>query len=199
MTGQLPKDWDAELPTFPADPKGLATRAASGKVLNALAKKVPMLIGGSADLNPSTNTTLQAMGDFQNPQTPEGDRQGAVGDVWGYEGRNIHFGVREHAMGAMLNGIAAHGGFIPFGATFLVFSDYVRPAIRLAALMKQHVIYVFTHDSIGVGEDGPTHQPVEHVAALRTIPNVMVIRPCDANETALAWRVAMEANHQPVA
>ena len=199
MTGQLPKDWDAELPTFSADPKGLATRAASGKVLNALAKKVPMLIGGSADLNPSTNTILQAMGDFQNPQTPEGDRQGAVGDVWGYEGRNIHFGVREHAMGAMLNGIAAHGGFVPFGATFLVFSDYVRPAIRLAALMKQHVIYVFTHDSIGVGEDGPTHQPVEHVAALRTIPNVIVIRPCDANETALAWRVAMEANHQPVA
>jgi transketolase len=199
MTGQLPKDWDAELPTFPADPKGLATRAASGKVLNALAKKVPMLIGGSADLSPSTNTTLQAMGDFQNPQKPEGDRQGAVGDVWGYEGRNIHFGVREHAMGAMLNGIAAHGGFVPFGATFLVFSDYVRPAIRLAALMKQHVIYVFTHDSIGVGEDGPTHQPVEHVAALRTIPNVMVLRPCDANETALAWRVAMEAHHQPVA
>jgi transketolase len=197
-TGQLPKDWDAELPTFPADSKGLATRAASGKVLNALAKKVPMLIGGSADLSPSTNTTLQAMGDFQNPQRPEGDRQGAVGDVWGYEGRNIHFGVREHAMGAMLNGIAAHGGFVPFGATFLVFSDYVRPAIRLAALMKQHVIYVFTHDSIGVGEDGPTHQPVEHVAALRTIPNVMVIRPCDANETALAWRVAMEAHHQPV-
>jgi transketolase len=199
MIGQLPKDWDAELPTFPADPKGLATRAASGKVLNALAKKVPMLIGGSADLSPSTNTTLQAMGDFQNPQKPDGDRQGAVGDVWGYEGRNIHFGVREHAMGAMLNGIAAHGGFVPFGATFLVFSDYVRPAIRLAALMKQHVIYVFTHDSIGVGEDGPTHQPVEHVAALRTIPNVMVLRPCDANETALAWRVAMEANHQPVA
>jgi len=199
MTGQLPKDWDAELPTFPADLKGLATRAASGKVLNALAKKVPMLIGGSADLSPSTNTTLQAMGDFQNPQKPEGDRQGAVGDVWGYEGRNIHFGVREHAMGAMLNGIAAHGGFVPFGATFLVFSDYVRPAIRLAALMKQHVIYVFTHDSVGVGEDGPTHQPVEHVAALRTIPNVMVIRPCDANETALAWRVAMEADHQPVA
>jgi transketolase len=199
MIGQLPKDWDAELPTFPADPKGLATRAASGKVLNALAKKVPMLIGGSADLSPSTNTTLQAMGDFQNPQKPEGDRQGAVGGVWGYEGRNIHFGVREHAMGAMLNGIAAHGGFVPFGATFLVFSDYVRPAIRLAALMKQHVIYVFTHDSIGVGEDGPTHQPVEHVAALRTIPNVMVLRPCDANETALAWRVAMEAHHQPVA
>ena len=199
MIGQLPKDWDAELPTFPADPKGLATRAASGKILNALAKKVPMLIGGSADLSPSTNTTLQAMGDFQNPQKPEGDRQGAVGGVWGYEGRNIHFGVREHAMGAMLNGIAAHGGFVPFGATFLVFSDYVRPAIRLAALMKQHVIYVFTHDSIGVGEDGPTHQPVEHLAALRTIPNLMVLRPCDANETALAWRVAMEAHHQPVA
>jgi transketolase len=199
MSGQLPKDWDAEVPTFPADPKGLATRSASGKVLNALAKNVPMLIGGSADLSPSTNTTLQSMGDFQNPQTPEGDRQGAVGDVWGYEGRNIHFGVREHAMGAMLNGIAAHGGFVPFGATFLVFSDYVRPAIRLAALMKQHVIYVFTHDSVGVGEDGPTHQPVEHLAALRTIPNVIVIRPCDANETVLAWRVAMEASHQPVA
>ena len=198
MTDQLPKDWDSELPKFPADPKGLATRAASGKILNALAKKVPMLIGGSADLNPSTNTALQGMGDFQNPQKPEGDQQGAVGHRWGYEGRNVHFGVREHAMGAMLNGIAAHGGFVPFGATFLVFSDYVRPAIRLAALMKQHVVYVFTHDSIGVGEDGPTHQPIEQVAALRTIPNVIVIRPCDANETALAWRVAMESNHQPV-
>jgi transketolase len=199
MDGKLPPGWEASIPQFPADPKGLATRSASGKVLNALASRLPTLIGGSADLNPSNNTALQGMGDFQNPDSVEGDRQGAVGGPWSYQGRNVHFGVREHAMGAILNGLAVHGGLIPFGATFLVFSDYLRPAIRLAALMEQRVIYVFTHDSIAVGEDGPTHQPVEQVAALRAIPNLVVIRPCDANETALAWRVAIETRNRPVA
>jgi len=198
MSGELLSGWEASIPQFPADAKGLATRAASGKVLNALASKLPTLIGGSADLNPSNNTALQGMGDFQNPDGVEGDRQGAVGGPWSYQGRNVHFGVREHAMGAILNGMAVHGGLIPFGATFLVFSDYIRPAIRLAALMEQRVIYVFTHDSIGVGEDGPTHQPVEQLAVLRAIPNLVVIRPCDANETALAWRVAIELRNRPV-
>ena len=198
MSGELPSGWEASIPQFPADAKGLATRSASGKVLNALASKLPTLIGGSADLNPSNNTALQGMGDFQNPDGVEGDRQGAVGGPWSYQGRNVHFGVREHAMGAILNGMAVHGGLIPFGATFLVFSDYIRPAIRLAALMEQRVIYVFTHDSIGVGEDGPTHQPVEQLAVLRAIPNLVVIRPCDANETALAWRVAIELRNRPV-
>jgi len=198
MSGELLSGWEASIPQFPADAKGLATRAASGKVLNALASKLPTLIGGSADLNPSNNTALQGMGDFQNPDGVEGDRQGAVGGPWSYRGRNVHFGVREHAMGAILNGMAVHGGLIPFGATFLVFSDYIRPAIRLAALMEQRVIYVFTHDSIGVGEDGPTHQPVEQLAVLRAIPNLVVIRPCDANETALAWRVAIELRNRPV-
>jgi transketolase len=139
------------------------------------------------------------MGDFESPQSLQEDTQGSVGGGWSYAGRNIHFGVREHAMGAILNGMAVHGGVIPFGATFLIFSDYMRPSIRLAALMKQHVIYVFTHDSIGLGEDGPTHQPIGHLAALRAIPHVVVIRPCDANETAAAWRVALEIQEQPVA
>jgi transketolase len=199
MNGELPAGWETTLPQFPADPKGMATRVASGKVLNALAPNLPMVIGGSADLNPSTQTALRDMGDFENPDQEKGDRQGSVGKGWGYEGRNLHFGVREHAMGAILNGMACHGGLIPFGATFLVFSDYMRPAIRLAALMEQHVIYVFTHDSIGVGEDGPTHQPIEQVAALRTIPCLVVIRPSDANETAIAWRVAIEMRDLPVA
>jgi len=199
MSGELPTGWEAALPPFPADVKGMATRVASGKVLNVLAPHLPMLIGGSADLNPSTQTALRELGDFENPDQPGGDRQGSVGKAWGYEGRNLHFGVREHAMGAILNGMACHGGLIPFGATFLVFSDYMRPAIRLAALMEQHVIYVFTHDSIGVGEDGPTHQPIEQVAALRAIPYLVVIRPSDANETVMAWRVAIETRDLPVA
>jgi transketolase len=197
FSGGLPGDWSAEIPSFPSDPKGMATRVASGKVLNAIAPKLPTLIGGSADLNPSTNTAMKGLGDFQCPDWKAQDPQGAVGGPWGYEGRNIHFGVREHAMGAILNGMAAHGGIIPFGATFMVFSDYLRPSIRLAALMEQRVIYVFTHDSVGVGEDGPTHQPVEHVAALRTIPNLRVLRPCDANETAVAWKVAIETPDRP--
>jgi transketolase len=197
--GSLPRGWDVGIPEFPADAKGLATRAASGKVLNAIAPKVPTLIGGSADLNPSTFTALQKLGDFESPQRECTDSQGSVGGDWGYGGRNLHFGVREHGMGAALNGMAAHGGIIPFGATFLMFSDYMRPAIRLAALMGLGVIYVFTHDSIGLGEDGPTHQPIEQLAALRAIPRLIVIRPGDANETAVAWRVAMESRDRPVA
>ena len=199
LRGVLPMGWEAAIPEFPPDAKGLATRAASGKVLNAIAPKLPTLIGGSADLNPSTFTVLQKLGDFQSPQRECTDSQGSAGGGWGYGGRNLHFGVREHGMGAALNGMAAHGGIIPFGSTFLIFSDYLRPSIRLAALMELGVIYVFTHDSIGVGEDGPTHQPVEQLAALRAIPRLVVIRPCDANETAVAWRVAIESRDGPVA
>ena len=199
LRGELPEGWDAEIPEFPADAKGVATRVASGKVLNAIAPKLPTLIGGSADLNPSTHTVLQKLGDFESPQRDFARSQGAAGGGFSYAGRNIHFGVREHGMGAACNGMAAHGGIIPFGSTFLIFSDYMRPSIRLAALMEVGVIYVFTHDSIGVGEDGPTHQPIEQLAALRAIPRLVVIRPCDANETAVAWRVAIEARHYPVA
>jgi transketolase len=157
------------------------------------------LIGGSADLNPSTHTVFPKLGDFESPQKDFSRSQGAAGGGFNHAGRNIHFGVREHAMGAACNGMAAHGGLIPFGSTFLIFSDYMRPSIRLAALMELGVIYVFTHDSIGVGEDGPTHQPIEQLAVLRAIPRLVVIRPCDANETAVAWRVAIEARHTPVA
>ena len=199
LRGVLPMGWEAAIPVFPPDAKGLATRAASGKVLNAIAPKLPTLVGGSADLNPSTFTVLQKLGDFQSPQRECADSQGSAGGGWGYGGRNLHFGVREHGMGAALNGMAAHGGIIPFGSTFLIFSDYLRPSIRLAALMELGVIYVFTHDSIGVGEDGPTHQPVEQLAALRAIPRLVVIRPCDANETAVAWRFAIESRDGPVA
>ncbi len=199
MRGDLPEGWDNAIPEFPAGSKGLATRTASGKVLNAVAPKLPTLIGGSADLDPSTFTALQNLGDFENPDGDFSKSQGAAGGGFGYGGRNIHFGVREHGMGASLNGMAAHGGIIPFGSTFLIFSDYVRPSIRLAALMQAGVIYVFTHDSIGVGEDGPTHQPIEQLAALRAIPRLLVIRPCDANETSVAWRVAIETRQHPVA
>lgn len=199
MSGALPAGWEESVPSFPADSKGLATRSASGKVLNALAPKLPTLIGGSADLNPSTYTVLEKLGDFESPERKATDSQGSAGGAWNYAGRNLHFGVREHGMGATLNGMAAHGGIIPFGSTFLIFSDYLRPSIRLAALMELGVIYVFTHDSIGVGEDGPTHQPIEQLAALRAIPRLIVIRPCDANETAMAWRVAIEHRNRPVA
>jgi transketolase len=173
---ELPPGWDADIPVFPADGKGIATRVASGKVMNAIAPRLPALTGGSADLDPSTHTELKGM-----------------------NGRNLHFGVREHAMGAIVNGMAAHGATIPYGATFLIFSDYMRPPIRLAALMRLHVVHVFTHDSIALGEDGPTHQPVEQLAALRAIPGLIVIRPGDANETAVAWRVALAARDRPVA
>jgi transketolase len=199
MRGDLGENWSAALPNFPPDGKGIATRAASGKVLNAIAPALPTLIGGSADLNPSTFTVLKDLGDFENPQGDFTASQGAAGGGFGYGGRNIHFGVREHGMGAALNGLAAHGGMIPFGSTFLIFSDYLRPSIRLAALMEVGVIYVFTHDSIGVGEDGPTHQPIEQLAALRAIPRLVVLRPCDANETSVAWRVAIETRNRPVA
>jgi transketolase len=189
--GELPKDWDRDIPTFAPTDKPIATRSAGGKVINAIAARVPELVGGSADLNPSTDTALRGAGDFQSPATASATHQGAVGGEWGYGGRNVHYGVREHAMAAISSGLALHGGVIPFSATFFTFADYMRPAIRLAALMNLRSIYVFTHDSIGVGEDGPTHQPVEHAAALRAIPRLTVVRPADANETAAAWCVAM--------
>ncbi|MCD6296041.1 MAG: transketolase [Deltaproteobacteria bacterium] len=184
LNGELPDNWDRDIPSFPADSKGMATRVASGTVLNAIALNVSNLFGGSADLAPSNKTEIKGQEDFQPDD---------------YQGRNLRFGVREHGMGSILNGMALHGGIIPYGGTFLIFSDYMRPAIRLAALMGLRVIYVFTHDSIGLGEDGPTHQPVEQLASLRTIPNLTVIRPCDANETAEAWRVAMSSEKGPVA
>lgn len=183
LHGNFPADWDAEIPHFKPEDKPVATRSASGKVLNAIAKRIPVLLGGSADLAPSTKTLISGSADqsFSHP-----------------EGRNIHFGVREHGMGSIVNGMALHGGVIPYGATFLIFSDYMRAALRLAALMDVRSIFVFTHDSIAVGEDGPTHQPVEQIASLRAIPNLTVIRPADANETAEAWRLAIE-RRKPVA
>ena len=184
MEQKLPQGWDKDLPQFSADTKGMATRSASGKVLNALAQKMPELMGGSADLTPSNNTKLEGAVDFQ-PETPGG--------------RYLHFGVREHAMGTIVNGMLLHRGIRPFGATFLVFSDYMRPAIRLSALSRIPSIWIYTHDSIGLGEDGPTHQPVEHLAALRAIPNLDVIRPMDANETREAWKMAIESQKTPTA
>ncbi len=184
MKGLLPQGWDKYIPVFPADDKGMATRAASGIVLNALAASIPNLIGGSADLAPSTKTIIKGGGDF-GPGS--------------YSGRNMRFGVREHGMGSILNGMALYGGLIPYGATFLVFSDYMRPSIRMAAMMGLKVVYVFTHDSIGVGEDGPTHQPIEHLAVLRAIPGLTVIRPADANETTEAWRCAIGQVKGPTA
>ncbi len=198
IQGEIPEGWDADIPEFPPDAKGISTRVASGKVMNAFASRLPAFIGGSADLDPSTHTALTGRGDFESPRETIDDPQGIVGGGWQYAGNNLHFGVREHAMGAILNGMAAHGGVIPFGATFLIFSDYMRPPMRLAALMGLHVIYVFTHDSIALGEDGPTHQPVEQLLGLRAIPNILVIRPADANETAAAWRVAIEHRGGPV-
>ena len=179
----LPKGWDADLPSFPADAKGIATREASGKVLNALAPRLPWLIGGSADLSPSTKTNLdfEDAGSFQ-PGT--------------YAGRNLHFGVREHVMGSIANGLAV-SKLRPYTGTFLIFSDYMRPPIRLAALMETPVVFVFSHDSIGLGQDGPTHQPIEQLAGLRAIPGMLVFRPGDANETAQAWRVILAQNEKP--
>ncbi len=183
MAGRLPDGWEERLPRFGPD-QAMATREASGLVLSALAPHIPWLVGGSADLSESTRTYLSGF---------EPIRRG------GFGGRNIHFGVREHAMGGILNGLALHGGIIPYGGTFLVFSDYMRPAIRLAALMRLPVVYVFSHDSLFLGEDGPTHQPVEHLASLRAIPNLTVIRPADAAETVEAWRVALGRREGPVA
>ena len=198
-SGDLPPNWDAALPSFPADAKGLATRKASESALQAIAKALPELIGGSADLNPSTFTWLKGEGDFESPHSSPEGAQGAVGGAWGYEGRNLHFGVREHGMGAIVNGMALHGGVRPYGATFFVFSDYMRPTIRLAAISELPSIFVFTHDSIGLGEDGPTHQPIEHLAALRAVPHLITLRPCDANEAVEAWRYAINHKHGPVA
>jgi len=198
MRSELPAGWDRDMPQFSADAKGVATRVASGRIMNAIVSNLPGLIGGSADLNPSTHTALKGLGDFEPADSGTCDKQGSSGGGWMYAGRNLHFGIREHAMGAIMNGLAAHGGIVPFGATFLVFSDYLRPPIRLAALMGLHVIYVFTHDSIAVGEDGATHQPVEQIASLRAVPNLIVIRPGDANETTVAWRVAIESHDRPV-
>jgi transketolase len=179
MKGELDAGWDHDLPDFSRAEKPMATRSASGILLNAIAEKIPGLIGGSADLAPSNNTIIKSSGDFQKNS---------------YDGRNIRFGVREHAMGGILSGIALHKGLIPYGGTFLVFSDYMRPSIRLASIMARHVIYIFTHDSIAVGEDGPTHQPIEHLAVLRAIPGLVVIRPADASETTEAWRQAIMIN-----
>jgi transketolase len=182
---QLPDGWEAALPTFSADAKGMAGRDASAKVLNAVAQKIPWLIGGSADLAPSTKTrlTFEGAGDFE---------AGSFG------GRNFHFGIREHAMGAIMNGLSL-SKVRPYGSGFLIFSDYGRAPIRLAAIMEIPVIYVFTHDSIGVGEDGPTHQPVEQILSLRAIPGLITIRPADANEVSEAWRVTLASRHHPVA
>ncbi|MCY3881967.1 MAG: transketolase [Chloroflexi bacterium] len=182
VAGDLPEGWEAHLPSFSPDDGAMATRAASGKVLNALASIIPNLAGGSGDLAPSNNTLLSGYDDFA---------KGA------WDGRNLRFGVREHAMGGIVNGMAVHGGLIPYGGTFLAFSDWMRGAIRLGAIMGCHSIYVFTHDSIGVGEDGPTHQPIEQLLALRAIPGLTVLRPADANETAAAWKVALERRGGP--
>ena len=179
---ELPEGWDKNLPVFPPDAKGIATRESGGKVLNALAQNIPWLIGGSADLGNSNKTSLKGAGDFAPPS---------------YKGRNLHFGVREHAMGAALNGLSV-SRLLPFGGTFFNFSDYMRPTIRLAALMETPVTYVFTHDSIGLGEDGPTHQPVEQLASFRATPNATVIRPGDANEVTEAWKIAVQSKHGPV-
>ncbi|MHB8827937.1 MAG: transketolase [Syntrophales bacterium] len=192
IKGELPADWTDFLPFYLADTKDVATRKTSEAFLQAAAEKLPELIGGSADLNPSTFSWLKGRGDFQKPCADVALPEGACGGEWGYGGRNIHFGVREHAMAAIAGGMALHGGIIPFTATFFTFADYMRPSMRLAALMGLRVIYIFTHDSIGVGEDGPTHQPVEHLMSLRVMPNLTVIRPADANETIEAWRVALE-------
>jgi transketolase len=200
MEGRVPPGIETQMPQWKPGDKPVSTRVAAGQALNALAAHIPNIIGGSADLNPSTNTALKGEGDFQPPKdtTDPGDPgdgaddQGAVGGTWSYGGRNIAFGVREHAMGAAVNGMAAHGGLLPFSATFLVFSDYMKPSIRLGALMGLRVVYVFTHDSIAVGEDGPTHEPIEHLAGLRAIPGLTVIRPADATESAEAWVLAVQ-------
>lgn len=199
LAGELPHGWDANLPTFSDAPKGLATRKASEATLQSLAATLPELLGGSADLDPSTFTWLEGQGDFQPASLSKEGAQGAIGGVWSFAGRNLHFGVREHGMGAIVNGLAYHGGFIPYGATFLVFSDYMRPPVRLSALARLGSIWVYTHDSVGLGEDGPTHQPVEHLIALRAIPGLLVIRPADANETVWAWRTAIQNRHRPTA
>jgi len=199
IKGELPANWESVLPVFGPDAKPAATRKTGEGIMQELAKVLPELVGGSADLNPSTFTWLKGYGDFQRPDLPQAGVQGKVGGEWGYGGRNIHFGVREHAMGSIAVGMALHGGLIPYTATFFTFADYMRPPIRLAALMGLRVICVFTHDSIGLGEDGPTHQPVEHLMSLRVMPNLTVIRPADAAETVEAWRAALLNTAGPTA
>ena len=197
LQNKLPDGWETALVEFPPGSKDVATRKASEGVMQTIAAKVPELTGGSADLNPSTFTWLKGLGDFQSPALPKEGQHGMVGGAWDYTGRNIHFGVREHAMGAIAVGMALHGGTIPYTATFFTFADYMRPPMRLAALMGLRVIFVFTHDSLGVGEDGPTHQPVEQIMNLRQVPNMTVLRPADANETLEAWRLAIANTKGP--
>ena len=184
LRGELPDGWEDALPVFTAKNGNVASRAASGIVINAIGKKIPELLGGSADLASSTNTIIKGEPSFSAEN---------------YAGRNFHFGIREHGMGSIMNGMSLTGGLIPYGATFLIFSDYMRPPVRLACIMEHHVIYVYTHDSIGLGEDGPTHQPVEQLSALRAIPDMTLIRPADASETAEAWRAALKHRKGPVA
>jgi transketolase len=184
LSGKRPEGWEKKIPSFTKENGSVASRAAFGVVLNATADVLPELLGGSADLTPSNNTSVKTWKNF----SPED-----------YAARYMHFGIREHGMGSIMNGMALHGGILPYGGTFLIFSDYMRPAIRLAAIMKQHVIYVYTHDSIGLGEDGPTHQPIEQLSTLRAIPNMTVMRPADATETAVAWRVAVNFTGGPIA
>lgn len=193
MAGEVPADWDADIPSWNAGDNAVSTRKASGEVINGFWKHLPTFIGGSADLNPSTLTAMKGGGDFGDPEFNAIDAQGLVGDSWSYAGRNVHFGIREHGMAAIVNGMAAHGGVIPFASTFHVFTDYMRPSIRLAALSHLKSIFVMTHDSIAVGEDGPTHEPIEQTMSLRLIPGLTVLRPADANETAAAWRHAIES------
>ncbi len=197
MRGDLPEKWESALSELPEGSKDVATRKASETVMQAIASKITEFAGGSADLNPSCFTWLKGLGDFQNPRLSKEGLHGMVGGPWNYTGRNIHFGIREHAMGSITVGMALHGGIIPYTATFLTFADYMRPPMRLAALMGLRVVFIFTHDSIGVGEDGPTHQPVEQIMNLRQVPNMTVIRPADANETLEAWRIAIKNTSGP--
>ncbi len=199
MAGELPEGWESTLPDYSKENGEMATRKVSETIMQRLATVLPELMGGSADLNPSVLSWLKGFGDFQKPGPMPVNIHGAVGGQWGHEGRNIHFGVREHAMAAVALGMALHGGLIPYTGTFLTFCDYMRPSIRLAALMGQRVIYIFSHDSIGVGEDGPTHQPVEQLMSLRVIPNLTVIRPADACEAVEAWRAALLNRQGPTA
>ncbi|MHB8858944.1 MAG: transketolase [Thermoleophilia bacterium] len=198
MNGKLPRGWDKDIPVFEAGTE-IATRKAAGQVLNAIAARVPSIVGGSADLDPSTSTAIKDKGSYQPPGTGDDSIQGAVPGVWGYAGANIAYGVREHAMAGITSGLAVHGGLRPFAATFFIFSDYMRPAMRLAAMMKLPAIYVFTHDSVGLGQDGPTHEPVEHLASFRAMPGMTVIRPSDANEAAEAWRLTLKRKSGPIA
>jgi transketolase len=195
--GDLPAGWEKSIPGFTPADGNVATRKASEKILQALAGPLPELFGGSADLNPSTFTWMKKEGNFEKPGAPQEKIEGAVEGGWDYSGRNVHFGVREHAMGSICNGLALHGGFVPFGSTFMVFYDYMRPAVRISAISGLRALWIYTHDSVWLGEDGPTHQPIEHLAAMRATPNLVVVRPADAAETAEAWKIALGRSHGP--